>query len=171
MDSIKKSNTSAVGPDEIHDEFLEQLPDESVKCLLNIYNNIWTSGTFPKTWRLSIIVPISKLGKDTSNPQNYRSIALTSCLCKTIERMINSRMTWYLETNGLITNMQTGFRKMRGTVDHLILLKTFPQGRLHKKHLTAVFFLFRESLWYYLEVWYHVKPIWYRLKRKTTNVH
>ena len=34
MDSIKKSNNSAVGPDEIHYEFLKQLPDESVKCLL-----------------------------------------------------------------------------------------------------------------------------------------
>ena len=68
MDSIKKSNHIAVGPDEIHNEFLKQLPDESVKCLLKLYNDIWVNGTFPETWRQSIIVPIPKSGKDTSNP-------------------------------------------------------------------------------------------------------
>ena len=98
------------------------------------------NGTFPETWRQSIIVPIPKSGKDTSNPQNYRPIALTS-LCKTMERMINSRLTWYLETNGLITNMQTGFRKRRGTIDHLIRLETFiREAFIRKQHLTAVFF-------------------------------
>ena len=98
------------------------------------------NGAFPETWRQSIIVPIPKSGKDTSNPQNYRPIALTSCLRKTMERMINSRLTWYLETNGLITNMQTGFRK-RGTIDHLIRLETFiREAFIRKQHLTAVFF-------------------------------
>ena len=141
MDSIKKSNHSAVGPDEVNNEFLKQLPDESVKCQLKLYNNIWMNGTFPETWRQSIIVPIPKSGKDTSNPQNYRPIALTSCLCKTMERMINSRLTWYLETNGLITYMQTGFRKRRETIDHLIRLETFiREAFIRKQHLAAVFF-------------------------------
>ena len=98
------------------------------------------NGIFPETWRQSIIVPTPKSGKDTSNPQNYRPIALTSCLCKTMERMINSRLTWYLETNGLITNMQTGFRKRRGTIDHLIRLETFIREAFIRKHLTVVFF-------------------------------
>ena len=133
MGSIKRSNNSAVCPDDIHNKFLKQLPDESVKYLLNIYNNIWTSDRFPQSWKLSIIVLISKSGKDTSNPQNYRSIALTSCLCKTIERMINSRLTWYLETNDLITNMLTGFRKRRGTINHLIRPETFIREAFIKK--------------------------------------
>ena len=48
---------------------------------------------------------------------------------------------WYLETNGLITNMQTGFRKRRGTIDHLIRLETFiREAFIRKQHLTAVFF-------------------------------
>ena len=135
MDSIKKSNHSAISPDEVH-KFLKQLPDELVKCLLKLYINVWVNSTFPETWRQSIIVPLSKSSKDTSNLQNYRPIALTSCLCKMMEWMINSRLTWYLETNGLITNMQTGSWKRRGTIDHLIRLETF----IRKQHLTAVFF-------------------------------
>ena len=57
VDSIKKSNHSAVSPDEVHNEFLKQLPDESVKCLLRLYNDIWVNGTFPKTWRHNCLDP------------------------------------------------------------------------------------------------------------------
>ena len=152
VDSIKTSNHSAVNPDEIYDEFLKQLPVESIKCLLKLYDNIWVNGTFPETWRQSIIVLIPKSGKDTANPQNYWSIALTSSLCKMMERMINSRLTWYLKTNGLITNVQTGFRKRRGTIDHLIQLETF----IRKQHLTAVFFDLEkayDTTWKYGIMW------------------
>ena len=51
-----------------------------------------------------------------------------------MEQVINSKLT-YLETNGLITNIQMGFWKRRGTIDPLIWLETFI-----RKHLTAVFF-------------------------------
>ena len=45
------------------------------------------------------IIPIPKPGKDPAEPNNYRPIALTSCLYKTLERMINKRLTWFLESN------------------------------------------------------------------------
>ncbi|RUS72308.1 hypothetical protein EGW08_019931 [Elysia chlorotica] len=38
------------------------------------------------------------LGKDWENPQNYRPIALTSCLCKLFEKMVARRLSWHLET-------------------------------------------------------------------------
>ena len=71
---------------------------------------------------LTNIVP--KPGKDTSDPSNYRQIALTSCICKVMERMINSRLVWYLERNKLISSMQCGFRKQRNTTDHLVRLES-----------------------------------------------
>jgi potassium voltage-gated channel Eag-related subfamily H protein 8 len=44
------------------------------------------------------------MGKDHSDPINYRSIAITSCVCKIMEWMINERLIWFLETNNIITN-------------------------------------------------------------------
>ena len=44
---------------------------------------------FPESSRLAIIIPIPKPGKDHAEPTNYRPIALTSCFCKTLERLIN----------------------------------------------------------------------------------
>ena len=53
--------------------------------LFNIFNKIWISGEFPCDLRKAMISPIPKPGKDPTNPTNYRPIALTSCICKTIE--------------------------------------------------------------------------------------
>jgi potassium voltage-gated channel Eag-related subfamily H protein 8 len=44
---------------------------------LSIFNNIWKSCNFPKSWKEAIIIPIPKPGKDHSDPSNYRPIALT----------------------------------------------------------------------------------------------
>ena len=69
---------------------LKHLPDTSLETLLNIFNYIWTSGKFPEHSKYETIIPIPKPGKDPEEPNNYRPIALTSCLvCKTLERMIN----------------------------------------------------------------------------------
>ena len=73
---------------------LKHLPTKSLQTLLNIFNDIWDTGKFPEIWELAIIIPIPKPGKDHAEPTNYRPIDLTSCLCKTLERMINTRLIW-----------------------------------------------------------------------------
>ena len=73
---------------------------------------------FPEDWTLATIIPIPKPGKDPAEPNKYRPIALTSCLCKTLERMINKRLTWFLESNNHISRFQSGFRSDRSTTDN-----------------------------------------------------
>ena len=108
-DAIAVSKDTATGPDDIHYQMLKHLPETALDTLLHIFNGIWTTGVFPESWRLATIIPIPKPGKDHAEPTNYRPIALTSCLCKTLERMINKRLVWYLESNNLITKLQSGF--------------------------------------------------------------
>ena len=87
-----------------------------------------------------LIISIPKPGNDHFNPLNYRPIALTSYICKTVERMVNEYLVWYLEKNGLLTK-QLGYRTNRSTVDHLIRLETFIcDAFIQNQHLVAVFF-------------------------------
>ena len=80
-----------------------------------------------------MIIPIPKPNKDHTEATNYRPIALTSCLCKTMERMIHDRLVWFLESNQLITKYQAGFRKNNCTNDHLIRLESFIRDAFVKK--------------------------------------
>ena len=120
---------------------LNTFPKPPLTHFLHIFNGIWTTGVFPESWRLATIIPIPKPGKDHAEPTNYRPIALTSCLCKTLERMINKRLVWYLESNNLITKLQSGFRAERSTNDNLVRLETFIRDAFIKReHAVAVFF-------------------------------
>ena len=141
IDAIQKSNDTATGPDEVHYQMLKHLPNNALSTVLHIFNDIWATGVFPESWRLTTIIPIPKPGKDHEEPSNYRPIALTSCLCKTLERMINKRLVWYLESNDLISPIQSGFRSGRSTNDHLIRLETFIRDAfVNREHVVSVFF-------------------------------
>ena len=112
LDALHKSHDTAAGPDDIHYQILKHLPDNALKTLLNILNDIWITGKFPKDWSKATIIPIPKPNKDHTEATNYRPIALTSCLCKTMERMINDRLVWFLESNQLITKYQADSEKI-----------------------------------------------------------
>ena len=140
-EAIQKSHNTTDGPDEIHYEFLKQLPQRSLDYLLAALNEIWESSKFPDSWRVATIIPIPKPGKNSLYPSNYRPIALTSCLCKTMERMVNKGLVWFIESNNLYTNSQCGFRSQRSTMDHVVRLETFiREANIQRQHLIMVFF-------------------------------
>ena len=122
-------------------QLLKHLPDSSLKILLSIINKHWDSQTFPDSWREALLLPIPKHGKDHQNPMNFRPIALTSCLCTTVERMVNERLIYYLEKKNLLTKFQAGFRAERGTVDQLVRLDSFIREAFKRdEHVVGVFF-------------------------------
>ena len=122
-------------------KLLKHLPISTLLILLEIFNNIWKTGNIPKSWKEAIVIPIPKPDKDHTDPINYHPIALTSCICKTMERLINDRLTWFLEANNIITDYQSGFRRHRSTNDHLVRLETFiREAFIKKEHLVTIFF-------------------------------
>ena len=139
--SLKRSNNSAAGPDRINYQFLTHLPESCLTILLKIFNNIWTTGKVPPSWKRAFVVAIPKPNRDHSDPTNYRPIALTSCLCKTMERMVNNRLMWVLEKGKHLSRVQCGFRRNHSTNDHLVRLETFiREAFARKRQVLAVFF-------------------------------
>ncbi len=139
--ALDKSHDTAPGPDEIHYQILKHLPYSTQIHLIEIFNEVWINDRFPSLWREATIIPIPKPGKDATDSNNYCPIALTSCVCKTMERMINERLVWYLENSVLISTSQSGFRKTRSTIDHLVKLETFVrEGFIKGDHVVAIFF-------------------------------
>ena len=80
----------------------------------------WKTGTLPQSWKAAQIIPIPKPNKELMEINSYRPIALTSCLGKLLEGLVNSRLIWKLETSNSLSNCQFGFRKQRSTNDALL---------------------------------------------------
>ena len=57
IDALHKSHDTAAGPDDIHYQILRQLPNRTLETLLNILNDIWITGKFPKDESKATIIP------------------------------------------------------------------------------------------------------------------
>ena len=151
--SILKAKPRAPGPDGIHNNLLKHIPEYTLKIIKDILNNMWTTEDFPHQWRAATVIPIPKPNKDHADPNSYKPIALTSCLCKILERMINTRFIWYLEKSGILDRSQRGFRKHSSTVDHLVSLERYVRDAFAQKQQVVGLFLdlekAYESTWQY----------------------
>jgi potassium voltage-gated channel Eag-related subfamily H protein 8 len=126
----RKAHDTACDPDDIHQQLLKHLLESSHQTLLELMNDIWEADNMPSIWKLANIIPIPKPGKDNSEPSNYWHITLASCVSKTMERMINAHLVWFLEPNGLCSNIRCGFRQDRSTLDNFVRFETFIRSLL-----------------------------------------
>ena len=95
---MDKAHDTVCGLYDIRYQLLKRLPESSLQAVLDLMNDIWEAGDMPSIWKLANVIPIPKSEKNISEQSNYRPIALTSCVCKTMERRINDRL-WFLESN------------------------------------------------------------------------
>ena len=108
-------------------------------------------GQLPTYWRTAKITPTLKKGKPPDMPQSYRPISLTSCLAKVAERMVNTRLYYWLESNHILNTMQAGFRKGCRTEDQLFrFIQNTLDGFQESKTTTAVFIDLQQA---YDRVW------------------
>ena len=131
--ALKNSNKSAPGEDRINFEMIDHLSEKAKTYLLKLYNNLWKKGECIKEWKTATVIPIPKPGKDPGNITNYRPVSLTSCLCKTFEKMVNLRLTWVLKERKVITEMQFGSIKNRSTLDPITILEHHIRTGFKKK--------------------------------------
>ena len=139
------------GPDGITNEMIKHLGPRAKQVLLKFINKTWEEGQLPSRWRTAIITPILKKGKDPSSPKSYRPISLTSCLGKLAEKMVNTRLYYWLEKNKVLDNNQAGFRRGCRTGDPLFrLVQDVIDGFQVGKSTTAVFIDLQQA---YDRVW------------------
>ncbi|GFT64107.1 probable RNA-directed DNA polymerase from transposon X-element [Trichonephila clavipes] len=139
--ALSSAHNTSPGPDGVSYELLRHLNEVSLISLLYLFNRIWREQVYPTQWQEAIVIPILRPGKDPKNPLSYRPITLTSCLCKTLERMVNARFVFQLEKHRCIPLFQSGFRKGRSTLDNIIMLENKVRNAfVRRNHLVSIFF-------------------------------
>ena len=76
----------------------------------------------PASWKSAIVILIPKHQKDHTQPENHRPISLLCVLSKLLERVFLVRFLHWVESNNIISQKQSGFRKGRQTKDHIVRL-------------------------------------------------
>jgi hypothetical protein len=114
----------------------------NIQC---IFNSILKTGIYPETWTTGIIVPIHKSG-DKMDTNNYRGIAISSCLSKLFNSILNSRLENYMAENNLWKRNQSGFMKKHRTEDNLFVFQAIQQKYVQKsgKKIYAAFVDFQK---------------------------
>ena len=83
---------------------------------------IFRTAKYPQRWTLCFLKPVHE--KDTlDDPDNYRGIAIRSCLSKLHSIILLNRLTEEANKTQLISVSQTGFQKAKRTTDHIFVLQ------------------------------------------------
>jgi len=121
---LDNCTSKSPGPDDIPYIFIKNLSEFALNRILTIYNLIWIHGILPVKWRQAIVIPILKANKNKFEINSYRPIALTCTLCKLLEKIVNRRLVWHLETSHKFIKQQYSFRRHHSTQDVLATLHT-----------------------------------------------
>ena len=88
--------------------------------LLDILNSAYSSKTVPLEWLVSVLIPVFKKGV-SSDPNNYRGIALMCVCAKLYNRLLLERLRSVLDK--YLRYNQNGFRQFRSTAQHVLAVR------------------------------------------------
>ena len=140
---IAMKNYMAAGEDNITSEMLKAGKESVAAELHKIVSTIWDSEILPEQWKTGIIYPVYKKG-DKLNCANYRGITLLNVAYKVFSNILLKRVSVYTEE--IIGEYQCGFRKSRGTVDQIFIVRQAMEKCFeHKTDLHMLFVDFRQA--------------------------
>ena len=114
--------STASGPDNIPVIVLQMCSPELSCVLSKLFNKCLVESSFPSCWKCPSVVPVFKNSGERSDPRNYRPISLLPIISKVFESLINGALVSHLESHGLFSDKQYGFRVARSTADLLTVI-------------------------------------------------
>ena len=126
----------ASGGDGIPVELFQILKDDAVSLLLSICQQIWKTQQWPQDWKRSVFILITKKG-NAKECSNYHTIALISHASKVMLKILQAWLQQYM--NREIPDVQTGFRKGRGSRDQIATIHWITE-KARKFHNNVYFY-------------------------------
>ena len=107
----------AAGPDKIKPVIIQELRVELAPIIKVLFERSLKSGAVQLIWNSANVSLIFQKG-DKATVANYIPISLTCILCKVIEHILASNLVRHLDSNGLLYDLQHGFRERDASVRH-----------------------------------------------------
>ena len=141
------------GEDEIPPSFLKALGPRAKVELLSIFNQSFDDASVPQMWRRAIILPLLKAGKPAGQIASFRPVSLTSCVVKTMERMVSDRLYEIVETRNMFSPLQAGFRRGRSCEDQIMKMVQAIEDGFQKKKMERSVLVMLDYSKAYDKVW------------------
>ena len=132
----------APGPDDIPTHVWQKVWPSAGDEITSIFQQSLRQGRLPYASKIAKILALRKAHKpDYTRVNAFRPISLLSTLGKALESLLAERLSYLVETHGLLPSNHYGARKQRSTVQALTILQenVFSAWR-HRKVLSLVSF-------------------------------
>ena len=125
VDSIKSKlqklkEDKAAGADNMSPHILKALCEVIAVPVAIIFRKSLDTGCVPGDWRTANVSPLFNKGS-RHKVDNYRSVSLTSQICKVVEAVFREEIVQHLDKYDLIRNAQHGFRKGYSCTSNLLV--------------------------------------------------
>ena len=127
----------ASGGDGVPVELFWILKDDAVKVLHSICQQIWKTQGWQEDWKKSVFIPVPKKG-NAKECSNYHITPLILHAGKVMLKILQARLQQYM--NHELPDVQTGFRKGRGTIDQIAnICRVIKKAREYQKNIYFCF--------------------------------
>ena len=140
LDVVGDLSDASAGCDHVPPKILKLVIDEIKTPLIHIFNLSLLNGIFPETLKKSKTVPIFKSGSK-SELNNYRPISIQSVFSKILEKIVNTQLDTFINTNNIIINNQFGFQKQKSTTSAIMKLTDYILHAFDNKQFVIGIFL------------------------------
>jgi len=121
---MKPKPWKAAGEDSLPSGVRRQVWPAVKESVRNLFQTSLDTGTLPQQWRTAKIIPLNKPTKDDyTQSKAWRPISLLSTLGKLLEAVVAERISFAVETSGLLPANHFGARKQRSAEQALLLLQ------------------------------------------------
>jgi len=118
---IMKSPSKSSSLDPIPTYLLKEVVDSLLPYITALVNASLQQGHLPTSQKRAIVTPLlKKPGADTADMGNYRPVSNLSFLSKTVERVVAEQLNSYLMDNGLMSPLQSAYRRCHSTETALL---------------------------------------------------
>lgn len=107
-------NSKSCDVDNLNTEIIKTCRFFILHVIKDIINSSFRQGEVPAAMKISKVIPIHKSGSNYI-VDNYRPVSLTPVISKITEKCVKSRLMHFVETKGLINEIQYGFRNKSNT--------------------------------------------------------
>ena len=107
------------------------------KAVINIINTSILDNVYPEIWKKAIITPLCKISKPLNN-NDLRPVSILPAISKIIEKHLHNQIVSFVDSNKLIPECQSGFRKNYSTTTCLLKLVNDIRTNQENKNMTCL---------------------------------